>query len=69
MIYLIEEIWTDWMENRRSDAVGYKPIGYVQTEEDALAIVASGKMCTKEDCWACGTGMPQFRYKEIKRLF
>lgn len=69
MIYLIEEIWVDWMENHHSQAVGYRTKGYVLTEQEAQDVVASGRLWTKEDCWACGNGMPQFRYKEIKRLF
>lgn len=36
MIYLIEELWVDSLENR--GAYGYKPVGYVKTEVEALAM-------------------------------
>ena len=54
MIYLIEEIWTDWMENHHSNAVGYRTKGYVLTEQEAQDVVASGRLLKKEDFWACG---------------
>jgi hypothetical protein len=57
------------MENR--DAYGYKPVGYVKTEEEAKEIVKNGKTYTNEDCWQIGyinKTEPEFYYETIKEM-
>lgn len=42
MIWLIKKLWTDSMENHTSNAMGYKVIGYVNSEVEAREIIANG---------------------------
>jgi len=70
-IFLIEEGWVDPMENR--DADGYKPIGFVNTLEEAKKIVNEGGHYTPEDCWSVAylpyNGiMPKFKYTKLHKL-
>ena len=67
-IYLVYEIWLDPLENDFSDAVGYKLIGYVRSEEVANEIVSNGIDFTRKDCWAIRNTMPQFKFEELKLL-
>jgi len=51
MIFLIEKIWIDPMDNHH--AVGYNPIGYFEgTEQEASEYChTNGRIYTKKDCW------------------
>jgi hypothetical protein len=68
IVYLIEKIWTDSLENQPSAAVGYEPHGFVFDEEKAKKICAKGRKYTGKDCWAILEPMPEFRYKSLKQL-
>jgi hypothetical protein len=65
LIFLIKELWFDWMENR--DVHGYKTKGYVLTKKEAEEICSKGKIFTKKDCWSLDDN-PQFIYEEIKEF-
>ncbi len=67
-MYLIERIWTDFLENHYINAVGYNVIGYVETLEEAESIVKNGRTYTRSDCWAISNEIPQYRYKTIPKL-
>lgn len=68
MIYLIERIWFDTLENEVGSAVGYKPVGYMETEKEAIKFCNKGGVRTKKDCWAIMGEIPAYRYKEIKKI-
>lgn len=38
-MFLIEELWTDRLENEHPAAVGYKAIGFVAEQTDADALI------------------------------
>lgn len=67
-LYIISQIWTDSMENQSSNAVGYKDIGFVYTEEEAKIFCSKGKILTRKECWAIMNEMPEFKYNKIKYL-
>lgn len=62
--YLIEQLWTDSMENTTDGAVGYSPFGIAPTEEIAKRVVDWGGMVQKQ-CWAMSGPMPKLRYKPL----
>ena len=68
-IYLIEKVWIDNLENR--NPWGYDAIGFVETVEEAKAIVLEGGTCEDKECYAWGTidfpAPKRYRYKEIKK--
>jgi hypothetical protein len=74
MIYLIEEIWSDSMENDVSAALGYAPVGYVTDEEVAKKIVEDGGLVPVDYNWVTssynrvfkGMRYSKFKYKPIK---
>jgi len=68
MVYLIEKLWIDPMENR--DAHGYSPYGYVTSEIEAKIICDGSKTFTGEDCWSLKYSgqLKEFRYKELEEL-
>jgi hypothetical protein len=76
MKYLIEKLWIDPLENLRQNAYGYKPLGYVDTEEEAKAFCATGRLFTGEDCWALDVGPAeevknagaQYRYRPLEHI-
>lgn len=68
MIYLIEKIWCDYLENSVHRAVGYDVIGYVLSEEEAKTFCEKGRMLTSKDCWAIMGLEPEYRYKEVSQL-
>jgi len=68
LVFLIEKIWTDSMENEVSAAVGYVPYGYALTEELAKSFCDKGKQYTKKDCWAIMSPMPEYRYNTLKQV-
>lgn len=65
IIYLIEKIWINSMENNPDDAIGYESFGYVKTEEEAKGIVKNGRKFTSKDCWAITGTMEEFRYSTL----
>ena len=66
MIYLIQEIWVDPMENH--NAHGYTVIGYVDTKEEAITFCLKGRVYTQKDCWSLFCPAPQYRYEVVGRL-
>jgi len=68
MVYLIEKIWTDSMENKSERALGYSPVGYVYSEKAAKKFCGKGRIYTDNDCWAIFTQMPEYTYKEINPI-
>jgi len=73
LIYVIEQIWVDSMENDTERALGYNPIGFVLEEQKAIDFCSKGRDYTSEDCWAIGIQkkdekLPEYRYNTIKRL-
>ena len=68
MIYLLEKMWVDPMENNH--AYGYMPFAYAETKEVAEEVCASGREYTAKDCWALeyAGSMPQYRYSEIDNI-
>lgn len=65
MLYAIEKIWIDPLENQYSAAVGYDTVGYANTKEEAEEIVSKGGVLPKGACWAVSEDMPKFRYKRL----
>jgi hypothetical protein len=70
VVYLIEKAWLDPMENRNS--TGYSPVGFATDLESAEAIVAGGRLFTKDDCWEIeyhtnGT-MPEYKYTKLNEM-
>lgn len=63
-VFLIEELWTDYLENSPSDALGYKPIGVALSESEATRLVSEAGMVAK-NCWAMSGPMPRLRYKPL----
>ncbi|MBR9705178.1 hypothetical protein GOV12_07230 [Candidatus Pacearchaeota archaeon] len=68
LVYLIEKIWIDSMENEVSAAVGYKPFGFTPSEEVAKRFCDAGKTYTEKDCWAIRNTMPEYRYKPLEQI-
>jgi len=68
VIYLIKELWMYPYENQPSDAVGYRPLGFVATEEEAIDFCAKGRKYTQSDCWAIYRPVNQYEFKELKNL-
>lgn len=65
MIYLIEKVWIDPMENH--NFIGYGSIGYVETLEEAEKIVKEGKIFTQKDYWCYYRPTPEFKFTIINR--
>lgn len=68
MIYLIEKVEFDSMENDFSRALMWKIIGYTNTESEAIAFCDTGILYKKGHMWAVFEDMPQFRYNCIEEL-
>ena len=71
MIFLIQKMWTDYMENVFCHAFGYQTIGYVMDEEEAKKIVAAaGKTDPIDGAWPLdfvdgGRPVPNMRYEPV----
>jgi hypothetical protein len=72
MVFLIQKMWTDWMENHMSEAFGYKTVGYVTDEEEAKKIVADAGVTnpTPKGPWCLdyandGEPVPNMRYEPV----
>ena len=59
-IIVIEELWLDPMENKHSNATGYKPTGYVSTQDEADALIA-------EAGFEIGNGWPIKKGDQVPR--
>ena len=68
MIYVIEKLWYDGLENHHS--YGYEVIGYLPTEEQAKDFCNKGGVATGEQHYAFAYvgPMSNYRYKEISHL-
>jgi hypothetical protein len=66
MIYLIERLWTDSMENNSYAAVGYAVAGYVATRDEAERIVNGCEMVPESACWAIRKPTPRFKYRAVE---
>jgi hypothetical protein len=66
-VYLIEKAWIDPLENYNAD--GYKPHGFILTEEEAKSFCESKGYWTSKDCWSLirfkDEKMPKYRYKKL----
>lgn len=63
-IWIVEKLWTDALENHPSNALGYEPVGFVNTEEEVARIRIDTPL--KEGTgWPIsqGTSMPVFRVR------
>ncbi len=69
-VFVIERLWTDWMENNPHAAVGYAPVGFVDTEDEAKALVVAAGNADPARCWAISKyhPTPNLRYRELRRL-
>jgi hypothetical protein len=73
LVYVIEQIWVDPLENGIAEALGYTPLGFVSEEQKAIDFCSKGRDYTSEDCWAIGIvkkneKLPEYRYKPLKKL-
>lgn len=68
MIYLIEKLWIDPMENH--NAHGYSVHGYVTADSDAKRICDNSRMLSEDDCWSLKYSGPlkEYRYVELEEL-
>lgn len=67
-VYIIKQIWVDWLENRSENAVGYDIIGYVTSKQAAEEFCDKGRDYDVNDCWAVKGTMPQYTYTLLKEL-
>jgi len=69
-MYVIKEIWINSMENGRSNAMGYRVVGYVNTEEEARKIKSDGGMLSaKRFPWPLIWGdEPRFKYEKVEKF-
>lgn len=67
-VYLIDQIQIDPEKNLACNAVAYKSIGWVSTQQEAMKICAKSKTYTKSDCWAIIEPLPEFKYRELKSI-
>jgi hypothetical protein len=70
MIYLVEKLWIDSMENQ--NAHGYSPVGYVESEEEAIALTLEVVQVSVSP-WPLkyangGDPVPRYRYKELQQF-
>lgn len=69
MIYIIEKLWTDTLENDYSRAQGYEPVGYVTQLDDARRIVHDAGVVTG-DGWPFSKGqiVQAMRYRPLAQM-
>jgi hypothetical protein len=67
-IFVIEELWTDEMENETARAIGYSAVGFVEDEQLARKLVADAGVAPKKTMWAMFEDMPRKRYKPLTLL-
>lgn len=68
MIYLIEKVGFDSLENDFHNAIQWKVIGFLKTEAEAITFCKSGELYKKGHMWAVFEDMPQFRYKCVSEI-
>ena len=68
IVYLIEELWTDSLENHPSAQKGYKPFAVTFDEKVAKNFCDKGGLCTNKYSSAIDeyNPMAKYRYKKIK---
>lgn len=66
VIYLIERIWIDNMENQTASAVGYETYGFVDTEDEAKIFCEKGRVFTEDDSWAISGQVKEYKYSPVK---
>ena len=66
-VWVIEKLWTDWMENDVHAAQGYKLEGYCASEAAADALIAEAGVYQGE-CWAVAPSTPVRRKVKLKLL-
>lgn len=66
-IWVIEKLWTDWMENEAHAAYGYKTEGYCVSEVTADALIAEAGIFQGE-CWALSGQWPMRRKVKLDLL-
>ena len=66
--YVIEELWTDSLENQPSARIGYEPFAVTFDEKVAKNFCDKGGLCTNKYSSAIDEYNPmvKYRYKEIK---
>jgi hypothetical protein len=64
-IFLISRLWIDPMENQHLAAMGYSPVGFVSTKEEADTIVESGGFADRSTCWAMDGTERNLKFDEI----
>lgn len=67
VIWLIEKLWTDSLENEVSAVAGYAPAGFVLTEAEADTLIREAGNFTGK-CWALNHPTPILRKRKIERL-
>lgn len=68
-IYVIEKAWSSPDENYARDAFGYAPVGYVESETEAQAIVAAGGCVPPGFTWIKEeANAPMYRFKTLPRM-
>lgn len=66
-VYLIEQLWENYLENEYSASRGYEAVGYVETEAEAKAIKDAAGVSSNTG-WPNTSGMPKVIYKAIPLL-
>lgn len=66
-VFLIEQLWTDYLENSVERALGYTPIGIARSEEIAKKLIADAGV-VEQQCWAMHGPMPKLRYKALPMI-
>ena len=66
-IFVIERIWTDFRESG-TDPVGYTPIGFAETENQARDFCSKGRTYTSKDFWAIVQPLPEYRFTPLSRI-
>jgi hypothetical protein len=68
-MYIIEELKTDSLENRISEALYFEIVGYFDTLEETEYYCNNGGIIPKGQCWALDNDVKKYRYKKVKKLF
>lgn len=70
-VFIIERVWFDGDENDASRAMGYEPIGYVDTEREAKSIVEAAGIASIDKSWVLKLTRkpaPKKRYFALERI-
>lgn len=68
-IYVIKALWVDALENQRAEAMGYREVGFVESEEQARAIV-DGAGLLRGNGWPIPSGeyAPKMQFVKVAKL-